>query len=485
MLLDRYKQKLYQSGLKMILYVSVRELFKCDIYFMHSVDKGIYCKIMSRNELTSNDVNNIKIRMQQIIDKNEKITKKVVTKKDAYDFYIKTKEVEKAGNILNLNNKTVTLYELHGFHNYFMDAMINYTGEINKFNLTYLNNNDLILSYPITTDNSLPLYTSQEMILKSYTDYSSWRNLQQVNYVCELNKIISESKIKEYIKKNDIMMDNQIYELANTIRKEGRKIILLGGPSSSGKTTSTRKLALYLNALGLNPIYLGLDDYFKERLETPKDEDGEYDFESLNAIDIDLFNYNLNRLLSGETVKVPTYNFITGKKEYKREVTLHENDIVLIEGLHCLNEELSKDIPYEEKLKVYISPFNPLSIDRHNHISTVDIRLMRRIVRDNRTRGYNVEATLESWDRVRNGETKYIFPFTNEANVVLNTAYTYELGVLKVYVEPLLYSVPIESKYYNESRRLINELQMFFPIPSEYISDDNILREFIGESYFE
>ena len=322
------------------------------------------------------------------------------------------------------------------------------------------------------------------MILKSYTDYQNWCHVQNVSYVSDLNQIVSESKIKEFIKKNDIMMDNQVYDLAKVIKEINRKIILLGGPSSSGKTTSTRKLALYLTAIGLNPIYLGLDDYFKERSESPKDENGEYDFETLDCIDLELFNNQLTSLLNGEEVLVPTFNFISGKKEFNRRIKLKENDIILIEGLHCLNEELTKDIPYNQKLKVYISPFMPLSIDRHNHLSTVDIRLLRRIVRDNRTRGYNVIDTLKSWEKVRNGETKYVFPFTNEANVILNTAYIYEMGILKVYVEPLLYSVPMESKFYNEARRLINELQMFFPIPSEYLSDTNILREFIGESYF-
>jgi uridine kinase len=367
-----------------------------------------------------------------------------------------------------------------------MSDMVQSTGSLNHFDLTFLGNNDLVLSYPITEDLSVPAYTPHDMILKSFTDYNKWSDLLHVKYVADLNKIISDSKIKEFIKKNDIMMDNQIYQIAYTIMQEKRKIILLGGPSSSGKTTSTRKLALYLSAIGLNPIYLGLDNYFKERNQTPKNEKGEYDYESLEAIDLDLFNNNLIDLLTGKKVKIPTYNFITGEKEYKTdELELKPNDIILIEGLHCLNEELTKNIPSANKLKVYISPFTPLNIDRHNHLSTVDIRLLRRIVRDNRTRGYSVIDTLKSWDNVRNGETKYVFPFTNEANIILNTAFIYELGVLRVYVEPLLYSVPIDSKYYNESRRLINELQMFFPIPSEYLADSNILREFIGGSYFE
>lgn len=485
-LLDRYKTKKYQAGLKMVMYVAVNELFNCDISFMHSVDKGLYCQIKSEKLLTNEDISNLKQRMDEIIKANYKITRKVITKKDAYDYYTKTKELEKADNIMHLNGKTVTMYELLGKYNYFMGDMPETTGELANYGITYLNSNDIVLSTPITDDNVVPGYNSQEMILKSYSDYKIWCDLVKVNYVSELNKIVSESKIKEYIKKNDIMMDNQIFELANIIHKENKKLVLLGGPSSSGKTTSTKKLALYLSAIGLNPVYLGLDNYFKEREANPKDENGEYDFECLGAIELDLFNNQLKAMLNGEEVEVPTFNFITGKKEYKgNKIKLGKNDIILIEGLHCLNEELTSTIPYNEKLKIYISPFMPLSIDRHNHISTVDVRLLRRIVRDNRCRGYNVIETLKGWDKVRQGETKYVFPFTNEANIILNTAYTYEIGILRVYAEPLLYSVPIDSKYYHEARRLINELQMFFPIPDEYLSDSNVLREFVGGSYFE
>ena len=486
MLLDRYESKLIQSGLKMVMYVAVRKLFKCDVYFMHSLDKGLYCKIQSKNNLNADDINELKNIMDDLIKKDLKITKKVITVKDAYNFYIKINEIEKANNILYSNNKTCTIYELCGYYNYFLSDMPASTGKLNCYTLNYLGDNSVVLTTPYLSDYSLPKFNNQDMILKSFSDYKAWCNLVHVNYISDLNMLVSESKIKEFIKKNDIMMDNQIYELANLIRKENKKLILLGGPSSSGKTTSTKKLALYMSALGLNPIYLGLDDYFKEKVDSPKLENGEYDFESIDCIDLDLFNKQLTDILNGEEVSVPTYNFIEGKKEYKgRIIKLKENDIILIEGLHCLNEKLTSTIPQDAKLKVYISPFMPLSVDRHNHISTVDIRLLRRIVRDNRTRGYNVQDTLKSWDKVRNGETKYVFPFTNEANVVLNTAYTYEMGILRVYAEPLLYSVPIDSKYYNESRRLIDELQMFFPIPSDYLPDGNILREFVGDSYFE
>lgn len=486
MLLDRYEIKKYQAGLKMVMYVAVKKLFNCDVFYMHSLDKGLYCKIDTEKKLTINDINNLKKYMDEIIAKDLKINKKVITIKDAYNFYLKNNELEKANNLLYSNDKVATIYELCGYYNYFLSDMPASTGCLNKYNITFLENNDLVLTTIYSDEFEIPSFNNQDIILKSFTDYNKWCKLVKVNYISDVNMLISESKIKEFIKKNDIMMDNQIFELASLIRKENKKLILLGGPSSSGKTTSTKKLALYMSAIGLNPIYLGLDDYFKEREDSPKDAEGNYDFESIDCIDLELFNKQLEDILDGKEVSVPTYNFVLGKKEYlDRIIKLKENDIILIEGLHCLNEELTSNIPKEKKLKVYISPFMPLSIDRHNHISTVDIRLMRRIVRDNRTRGKNVIDTLESWDKVRNGEIKNVFPFTNEANVILNTAYIYEIGVLKIYVEPLLYSVPIDSKYYNESRRLIDELQMFFPIPGDYLADGNVLREFVGGSYFE
>jgi uridine kinase len=485
-LLDRYEQKKYQSGLKFVLYVAVRKLFACDVNYSHSIDKGLYTKIITDKVLTDTDINNLKIEMDKIIAADAKITRKVVTKKDAYDFYIKTHEDEKAGNILNLSSKTVTLFELEGYYNYFMSDMPASTGILNHYSLTYLNNNNLVLNYPMDENYTVPEYVPQDMIIKSFDEYSKWSDKLKVKYVADLNTIIANSGIKAFIKKNDIIMDNQIYEAAITIKKEHKKIILLGGPSSSGKTTTTRKLSLYLSAIGLNPLYISLDNYFKDRKETPKDENGNYDYECIEAIDLELFNKQLTEMLEGKKVNIPIYNFLTGEKEFKNKfIELKENDIILIEGLHCLNDKLTSTIEASNKIKIYISPFIPLNIDRHNHLSTVDIRLMRRIVRDNRTRGYSVTDTLKSWDSVRNGETKYVFPFTNEANMIINTSYVYELGVLRVYVEPLLYSVPIDSKYYNESRRLINELQMFFPIPSEYLGDSNILREFIGGSYFE
>lgn len=486
MLLDRADQKKYQSGMKFLLYVAIKHLGYIDINYLHSIDKGLYSQIIATKTLTDEDIEKIKNYINELINKNLKITKKVVTKTDAYNYYIKKALYEKAGNIQNLNTKTVTLYELDGYYNYFMSDMPKTTGELKNYRLTYLGNNMVVLSIPVEDTEVVPEYVPQDLIIKSFAEYTSWMNKQNIKYVADLNRIISNSEIKSFIKKNDIIMDSTLSEAASVIKHEGKKLILLGGPSSSGKTTTTRKLSLYLSALGLNPIYLSLDDYFVERKNNPKNEDDSYNFECLEAIDLELFNNQVTDLLAGKTVSIPTFNFITGTKEYKgKEITMKENDILLIEGLHCLNETLTSHIDSKDKMKVYLSPFIPLNIDRHNHLSTVDMRLIRRIVRDNRTRGYNITKTLEAWESVRNGETKYIFPFTKDADMIINTAYIYELGVLRVYIEPLLYSIPMNSKFYREAKRLINELQMFFPIPSEYITDTNVLREFIGGSYFE
>ena len=486
MLSNRYESKVYQAGLKFVLYVAVKNILKCDVNYAHSLDKGLYVKIMTERTITEADIDQVRIEMEKLISANHLINKLTVPKKEAYDYYIKKGELEKAGNIMCSMHKTATLYDLLGNYNYFGSNMPESTGELQVFNLTFLGNNDLILSHPTENPNEVPGYNQQYKIYESFSEYNKWLEALNVSYVNDLNTIIANSKIREFIKKNDIMMDNQFYNTAVQIKNAGVKIILLGGPSSSGKTTSTRKLALYLSTLGLEPIYLGLDDYFRERDEMPKDEKGERDFESLDAIDLELFNQHLQAILAGEEVSVPTYNFLTGSKEYKnRLIKLKATDIVLIEGLHCLNEELTKSIAKSDKLKIYISPFTPLNVDRHNHISTIDIRLMRRMIRDNWSRGTTPENTLKMWKKVRAGETKHVFSFTTEADLILNTAFIYEVGLLRVYGEPLLYSIPPESEHFNEARRLLSFMQIFLPISSEYVDKDNVLREFIGGSYFE
>ena len=283
------------------------------------------------------------------------------------------------------------------------------------------------------------------------------------------------------------MQDYKLLNIAEQIvlNKENYKIVLMSGPSSSGKTTSSKKLSLYLKSLGLNPTHLSLDDYFHEREDTPLGPNGKPDFESLKAIDIKLFDNQIVKMLKGSKVTVPTYNFIEGKKEYKRIVEFKENDILIIEGLHALNEEILTNIPKKQKFKIYLSPLTYLSIDNDNRISMTDLRLLRRMVRDNRTRGYNPSKTLNSWRDVRDGEEKYVFPFQDTADVMFNTSLAYELAVLKPYAEPLLFTIEPEDAEYETARRLLSLLKNVLPIPSESVPKISILREFIGGSYFE
>ena len=306
-----------------------------------------------------------------------------------------------------------------------------------------------------------------------------------MSYITSINKTIGNGKIKNFINSTELMFSLKISEVAKNISLNNDiKFVLIAGPSSSGKTTTTHRLSSYFEAIGYDPILISLDDYFVDRDKNPKDKFGNYDFECLNALDVELFNSNLNDLLDGKEVIFPKYNFLTGKREYyKNKVKMSDKSIFLIEGLHALNEELTKDVDEKYKYKIYLSPFIPLSIDRYNYISTLDLRLLRRIVRDNRTRGYNVVDTIDNWQSVRNGEEKYIFPYIHQADVIINTALAYEVGVLKVYVEPLLLSVSVDSIYYEEARRLVDFFKQFFPIPGEYVNDESILREFIGGKY--
>ena len=357
------------------------------------------------------------------------------------------------------------------------------TKYIKKFELKYLGNNRLIILYPSNlTEGRLPEYVHHENIINAYYEGKSWLKKLNVPYVGDLNDLVSKREIKGFIESCELHFTDEIKKACDKIiRNNDKKFIMIAGPSSSGKTTTTRILGAYLRSKGYDPICLSTDDYFVDRVDNPKDEFGAYDFECLNAIDTRTFNNDLIKLLKGEEVNIPTFNFVTGKREYHNHlIKLKENSIILIEGLHSLNDDLTPGIAERYKYKIYLSPFIPLNIDRHNYISTLDLRLIRRMIRDNRTRGYTVSEVIEKWQSVRNGEEKYIFPFTHQADTIINTALPYELGVLKVYAEPLLLSIDTDSKYYEEARRLLKFLRSFYSITSEYVSKNSILREFIG-----
>lgn len=475
--------KIYKAGLKFILEVALKTTFKgSEINYLHSVPGGMLGEINYNRILTVDDISKIKQEMANLIDSNLPFIKYNVLKKEACNFYKEVKAYEKAVNTQTQDN-IITIYKLKSYLNYFYVKMPASTGYIKSFELKYLNNNRLIILYPShLTNGRLPEYVHHDNIIKAFYEGQSWLKRLNVPYVSDLNLLVSTSNIKGFIESCELTFKENLKKASDEIlRNNCQRFVMIAGPSSSGKTTSTRVLGAYLRSKGYDPICISTDDYFVERVDTPKNEKGEYDYECLQAIDIELLNNHLVSLLKGEEVSIPEYNFVTGKKEYNNHVLkLKENSIILMEGLHSLNDDLTPCIPTKYKYKIYLSPFIPLNIDRHNYISTLDLRLIRRIIRDNRTRGHSVESTLKSWQNVRNGEEKYIFPFIHQANIIINTALPYEVGVLKVYAEPLLLSIGPESLYYEEARRLLKFLRGFYSISSELVGTSSILREFIG-----
>lgn len=485
---DRMGAKIYRSGLKFLYITAVKELFgrNTNVELLHSLDKGIYTRI--NLELNNTMVDEIKAKMHELVKEDIRITKVVTSRKEAISYFNSVKEYEKSLTYKQMTGEMLTLYSMLDYYNYFYTKMPYSTKILTSFDLTLTTDKGVMLEYPSTFDMKIPEYTHMPQVLNVFDNYAIWAEKLGVKYVSEVNNVVINGKIKEFIELNEIKQNNDLLEIANKIQNNINdiKIVLIAGPSSSGKTTTCKKLALYLKSKGLNPFTLSTDDFFKDRKDTPKNEKGEYEYDIPEAIDIDLFNKKLDALLKGEETTLPTYNFLTGEKEYKHPpVSLKNRDLLIVEGIHTLNELLTSKIPRENKLKIYISPFTPLGLDRHNHVSTVDLRLIRRIVRDARTRGYNAVDTLKSWRNVRISEEKYIFPYQKEADIVLNTALIYELGILKTFAVPLLYNVNYKSEYYTEAKRIINFLKIFLNIPESALPETALLREFVGGGYFE
>ena len=492
--------RIYERGLLYLFEVSALEVLGKDtkIIVKYSLDKGIFCKIdknINTTDITNikkimkdKDVLEMKKQMKEIVSKNIPFTKMDTTKYEAIEYFKSIKREDKAKTLFYDTSKYVSLYKLDENYNYIVGDLPSSTGVLKYFDLSLIKDKGIVVRFPSIYDNKkVKRYTHHTNYFNTLEEYSAWGNNLNINNIGELNDYITSNKPADIIQLSEIMQDYKLLSIAEQIvlNKEDYKIILLSGPSSSGKTTSAMKLSLYLKSLGLNPTHLSLDDYFHERAETPLGEDGKPDFESITAVDIKLFDSQISKLLKGTKVVVPTFNFIDGKKEYKRTVQLKENDILIIEGLHALNEELLTNIPKKKKFKIYVSPLTYLNIDNDNRISMTDLRLLRRMVRDNRTRGYSPSVTLGTWMKVRSGEEKHVFPYQDNADALFNTSLAYELSVLKTYAEPLLFSIKEDDPEYQTAQRLIELLKFVLPIPSESVPKTSILREFIGDSYFE
>lgn len=480
--------KIYERGLLYLFEVSALEVLGKDtqIIVKYSLDKGIFCKI--NKEVTEEDIINIKKIMKDRVKASLPITKIETTRREALEYFQSIKREDKVRTIFYNTSEFVSLYKLEDNYNYIIGELPTNTSVLKYFDLSLIKGKGIVVRFPSIYDNSKILkYTHHDNYFNSLEEYSEWGNKLNINNLGELNDYITNNNSGDLIQLSEIMQDYKLLNIAEEIvlNKDIYKVILLSGPSSSGKTTTSMKLSLYLKSLGLNPTHLSMDDYFLEREETPLGPNGKPDFESLKALDIKLFDNQISKLLKGTKVTVPTFNFITGKKEYKRNIQIKQNDILIIEGLHALNEEILKNIPKKNKFKVYISPLTYLNIDNDNRISMTDLRLLRRIVRDNKTRGYSPSVTLNNWEDVRIGEEKYVFPYQDNANVMFNTSLAYELAVLKTYAEPLLYTVKPDDSEYQTAQRLLELLKCVLPISSETVPQISIIREFIGGSYFE
>ena len=480
--------KMYQAGLKFVFLAAVYDIFgkEIGVSFDHSIMRGMHITINGL-QITNKEIIRIKERMTKIISDDLRILKMNVFSKEMVEFYKKEKKIPNCYNVLNIDDALVTLYKLENYFDYFYVEMPYSTGCLSRFDLVALNDSEVVLLFPTPrSKNEVPSYVHYEKVIECFKNEKNWLKSLDIPYVYQVNKVVASGKIKDLIRLSEINYDNKIHEVATKILERNSKFVMIAGPSSSGKTTTCKKLSLDLQARGIKTLTISVDDYFKNRVDTPKLPDGKYDFESIASIDVESLNKDINDLLVGKEVSLPTYNFVSGVREYvKGKTKIDSNYIILMEGLHCLNDELTPYINNDIKYKIYLSPFMPLNLDSNNYISTTDLRLIRRMIRDNRTRGNDVSKTIYTWQDVRSGEEKYIFPYINTSDVIINTSLVYELGVLKVFAEPLLYSVGTDSVYYEEARRLINFLKNYYPISSEYIADDCVLREFIGGSCFE
>ena len=477
-------------SLQFLMILAVKKVlgYETEVVIENSLDNGAYCEILGA-ELDKPILKKIESKMKELIDLNLKYTKVSVSRLDAIEFFKRKKRIDKVNMLKYISNSFVNLYRLDDVYDYFFCEMAQSTDDLSDFKLTHIKNNGFVISYPTADNPEMTLdYIHRKMVYETFHNYTNWGKTIGISQAADLNKIVALGKYNDVIRLSETHYEGQLALISEAIyqNKENIKLVLLAGPSSSGKTTTAKKLGIYLQSKGFKTNYISIDDYFLEKNETPKDENGEYDFESIEALDLELFNKHLVKLLSGEKVLMPEYNFVLGKKEYKkRYLQLEKNDILIIEGLHGLNDRLTSAIKRKNKFKVFICPYTQINIDNHNYVHTSDTRKLRRIVRDNQTRGKSTADTLKMWKKIHDGEMKNIFPYQSDIDWVINSALVYEIGVLKTYVEPLLFSVDEKDETYPEAIRLINLLRNFLPIPSDDIPRDSVLREFIGKSGFD
>ena len=482
---DRDGRRTYRRSVVLLLQRAIYDVYgsMTQLHVMHSLGEGYYCQL--EKSVTEHDIDRIVCSMYSFVEKDLPITKHSAKTQYAEQLFKEKGQHDKERLLHYRRSSRVNLYELDGVVDYFYGFMAPSTGMLKYFDIVPYESG-FVLLFPGANSRSVePLVTSNKLF-HTLDDSREWSKMLGIGTIGSLNDAIAAGRGQEIMLLQEALMEQKIGNLAAQIASDDKKkFVMIAGPSSSGKTSFANRLSIQLIAKGRKPHPLSLDDYYVDRELCPKHPDGSFDFECLESIDVKLFNEDMNRLLKGEAVDMPSFNFKTGKREYHgRKLTLGADDILVIEGIHGLNDRLSQLIPPEHKFKIYISALTQLNIDEHNPLSTTDERLIRRIVRDARTRGTNAMETIAMWPSVRKGERENIFPFQEQADVMFNSALVYELAVLKVYAEPLLFGIERDCPEYLEAKRLLKLLDYFLPMPADGIPNNSLLREFVGGSCF-
>jgi uridine kinase len=478
--------RIYRRSLAFLLVTAVHELYPgTTVYVDHSLTFGGYfCQVQGRGPFSAEELARVEAKMHEIVATNEPILKTRVPLSDAIALFQARGDDDKV-RLLNRRRKSyLTLYSLRGFRDYFHGYMVPSTGYLTVFSL-HVYPPGFILRFPRTNPPmQLQPIVDYPKLVSVFREYGEWMSLMGIHDVGRLNDVIASERVREVVLVAEALHEQRVARIAAEIgSRQGQvRLVLVAGPSSSGKTTFSKRLSIQLLANGLRPFSLELDNYFVDREKTPRDEQGEYDYESLGALDVPLFNRDLLRLHNGEEVTLPRYNFRTGLREAGQKVQLKSDHVIIVEGIHGLNPNLVPDIPPEVSYRVYVSALTQLNIDKHNRVPTTDTRMIRRIVRDAAYRGYSAQETIDRWGSVRRGEKRWIFPFQEHADVMFNSALLYELAVLKPFATPLLLQVKPGTRAHVEAKRLMAFLEWFEPLVPDLVPDNSILREFVGGS---
>ncbi len=487
-LTDEDGMRIYRRSLYFIFIKAVNELFPGrNAVISHPMSNGVYCEIRGDEELTEIDVEAVQKKMNEIVSCALPFEKKIVSTESARELYKKTGRLDKYEVLEHRQKPYVTVYNCGGYEDYYYGYMVPDTSYIKCFSLKF-HQPGVVIQFPSKVKpEELPEFEEQKKLFKVFIEYKKWVRILGVENVGALNDIVKAGEIGDLIRVNEALHEKKIAEIADKItnHEEEKRIVLISGPSSSGKTTFANRLGIQLRVNGYAPKTISLDNYFVNRDRTPKDEDGEYDYEALEAIDVDLFNKHLAALLEGHEVEIPVYNFETGSREaFGQKMIMNKNTILVIEGIHGLNDRLTASISPEDKYKIYVSALTSMNIDDHNRIPSTDTRIIRRIVRDNQFRGCSAINTINRWPSVRRGEEKNIFPYQENADIMFNSSLVYELCLLKTYAEPLLMQLGPENERYSEVKRLIEFLSYFLPIDGKEVPNNSIVKEFVGGSCF-